>query len=280
MLFPERRKTLPHLADYLTQAASNRSLPAIPDDLSMMFGGSTLAASAVGFATYAASGFHSLLVGIVAAVGGFAIAFAGSVRYNQLVNKDKPIEDERRIERDSRAVIMRLHLLMHKKRLHRDLSPDVAELLEQAAMEWARARAALMSPYWTRADLNSRLGEVRERSLKAIERSMQELLILYATAVPEQPGNWSIAEVVDEVVGKGVFASPPTHRFSPFHGEAVRIVDQLAQMADEAERVSRQVVSDPEMAGDSRPGSRLEATLADLRQMRIAEDELREDLRH
>jgi hypothetical protein len=120
---------------------------------------------------------------------------------------------------------------------------------------------------------------VRENALKAVDRSMQELLILFSTAVPESPGNWSIAEVADEVLGKSVFAGAPHRRFTPFHDDALRLVDQLSQMGDEAERVSRQVVSDPNLSGDSRPGQRLEDTLAELRQMRVAEDELRQDTR-
>jgi hypothetical protein len=169
---------------------------------------------------------------------------------------------------------------MHKKRLHRDLSPDVAAVLEEAAVQWARARAALESPYWLRGDLSPQLEQARENSMKAVERSMQELLTLFSTAVPETPGSWNFAEVVDEVVGKSVFSTPPQHRFTPFHNDAIRMVEQLSLLADESERISRQLVSDPDIIGESRPGSRLEATLAELRQLRVADEELREDLRH
>jgi hypothetical protein len=97
--------------------------------------------------------------------------------------------------------------------------------------------------------------------------------------VPEQPGNWNLAEVADEVLGKNVFAGSNTRHMSPFFDQAVGLVDQLKSLADEAEAVSRQLVTDPNLGAQGRPGAALEATLAELKQIRQAEDELRQDLR-
>ena len=51
------------------------------------------------------------------------------------------------------------------------------------------------------------------------------------------------------------------------------------ELADQVESVSRQLAGQELVTGAPKPGSALEATLQELRQLKQAEDELRQDLR-
>jgi hypothetical protein len=85
--------------------------------------------------------------------------------------------------------------------------------------------------------------------------------------------------VVDEVVGKPLLSPKPHGHLSVFHDDALRLVHRLHELEDESERLSRQLVNDPNQSAELRVGSTLEATLADLRSLRIAEEELRQDIK-
>jgi hypothetical protein len=279
MLFPEKPKQLPYLADYLTHAASEK--PGWVPNSSVLtdLASSTVVGGGVGFATMMVAG-QNWVAGLVAGVSCFIVHAVGAARLSRYAAKTRPLEDRVQLERNAREVIRRMQASMNRRRLHRDLSVDAASILEEAACHWSRARASLLSPYWTRQDLSPHMQGMRDQSLDTIERTMQELLVLYTTTIPTEPGNWNLAEVVDEVFGKNVFSSGPERRINPFHEEAVNLVQHLRELADEAEHISRQLVSDSAYGSQSRPGASLEATLADLRSLREAEEELRKDLRH
>jgi hypothetical protein len=211
----------------------------------------------------------------VAAMGGYML---GARTGGKLAAK-RPNDEELLLEQQSREVVLRMSALLNKRRLHRDLGPDVAAILEEAAAQWCRARTALLSPYWNRPEMSLHMQQIRDNSMKAAERTMQELLILFSTSVPEQPGSWNLAEVADEVLGKDIFAARADRQMSPFFDQAITLADELKSLADEAETISRQLISDPNLGAESLPGVALRNTLSELRSLRQAEEELRQDLR-
>jgi hypothetical protein len=115
--------------------------------------------------------------------------------------------------------------------------------------------------------------------LKAADRAMQELLVLFAPSVPMGPNSWSIAEVVDEVVGRQVFAPQRPSGLSPYYEDGLRLAQRLSELASEAEAVSRRLLNDPDLGTPNRPGAAIESTLMELRSLRQAEEELEQDLR-
>jgi len=216
----------------------------------------------------------ALLAGSVA----FGVFFIGMVasETRRAQAKDPLLE----MKREAKQVAERLEACVGRKRLHRDLSVEVATLLEEAALNWHRARAALESPYWKSADLPTHLRAVREQSLLAIDQGMQELLVLFSTSVPAKPGNWSLGELVDEAVGQDVFTTRgKVEHISPFYDQGRSVAYKLMELADQVESVSRQLAGQELVSGAPKPGSALEATLQELRQLKQAEDELRQDLR-
>jgi hypothetical protein len=274
MLFSDRPKNLPYLSDYLQVASSRR--PAFETG-NLQVGMVALFAAALGAALATVAGADTLPVIMASGVASLASYYWGAKNGDKLATQ-KPTSEEIQLQEQSLEVVHRLRSLMEKRRLHRDLTGDVSAVLEEASYQWSRARAALLSPYWNKADLSQHMQVVRDNSLKAAERSMQELLILFATSIPEQPGNWNLAEVADEVLGKNVFAGANPRRMSPFFDQAVGLVEQLKALADESEAISRQIVTEPNIGAHARPGAALEATLAELRQIRVAEEELRQDV--
>ena len=210
-----------------------------------------------------------------------ATLFCGYVlgSYVRAAKRSRVEPSQAQLRREAKQIAERLEAILDKKRLHRDLSMEVATLLEEAACSWHRARTALESPYWRRADLPSHLRSAREQSVSAIDQGMQEMLVMFATSVPARPGKWHWTELVDEVVGQDMLAS--RHRLdhiSPFFDEAHAVAEKLSQMADQVEQVARRLAGEELISGAPKPGSGLEATLAELRQLKEAEDELRQDL--
>jgi len=184
------------------------------------------------------------------------------------------------LKREAKQVARRLDASANKKRLHRDLSTEVQALLEEAARNWHRARSALESPYWKSAMLPTHLRAVRDQSLLAIDQGMQEMLVLFATSVPSKPGNWSFGEVVDEIAGQDIFSTRgKAEHISPYYAQGRGVAAKLFELADQVESVSRQLAGQELITGAPAPGSALEATLAELRQLKQAEEELRQDVR-
>jgi hypothetical protein len=275
MLFSDRPKQLPYLSDYLQIAASRR--PAIQTG-NIQVGFTAIVLGGMATILCALTGVVALptmLFAGVAAMGGYML---GARTGGKLAAK-RPNDEELLLEQQSREVVLRMSALLNKRRLHRDLGPDVAAILEEAAAQWCRARTALLSPYWNRPEMSLHMQQIRDNSMKAAERTMQELLILFSTSVPEQPGSWNLAEVADEVLGKDIFAARADRQMSPFFDQAITLADELKSLADEAETISRQLISDPNLGAESLPGVALRNTLSELRSLRQAEEELRQDLR-
>ena len=130
------------------------------------------------------------------------------------------------------------------------------------------------------ADLPAHLRAVRDQSLLAIDQGMQEMLVLFSTSVPAKPGNWTFSEVVDEVMGQDMLTTRGRiEHLSPFYDQGRGVAGKLHEMADQVETISRQLASQELITGAPKPGTALESTLAELRQLKQAEDELRQELR-
>jgi hypothetical protein len=278
----DRSKQLPYLTQYIRYAADwqpshwheNVSAKTVGVGLgiSLGIGGiAQLCLAVVGLAAHWG-------LALAAASVSFAVFFVGMmVAETKRAQAKDPLLAMRR---EAKQVAERLEDCAGRKRLHRDLSVEVATLLEEAACNWHRARTTLESPYWKSAELPTHLRAVREQSLLAVDQGMQELLVLFSTSVPAKPGNWSIGELIDEAVGQDIFATRGrVEHISPFYDQGRSVAHKLMELADQVESVSRQLAGQELVTGAPKPGSALEATLAELKQLKQAEDELRQDLR-
>ncbi|MDR3692047.1 MAG: hypothetical protein P4L46_21890 [Fimbriimonas sp.] len=273
-----RSQQFPYLTQYIHWAVDWRRGWTIGITPTTVATGGVVAA-VVGFIAMSASG------GVQSAGGGFFAGFVTFIGYMLgawgVAAKRARVEPAQiRLRREARQIAERLEAILDKRRLHRDLSIEVSSVLEEGARNWHRAKAALESPYWRRADLPGHLRSAREQSLLAIDQGMQELLVLFATSIPTRPSRWAWTELVDEVVGQDFLTTKGRlDQISPFHDEARGVAEKLLEMADQVEVVSRRLAGEELISGAPKPGSALEATLAELRQLKEAEDELRQDLR-
>ena len=273
-----RSKQMPYLTDYIQWAVSwKRGWPLLitPTTIFTGLGISTAVAVFTSLATGGAHGFNSgFFAGMVSFLGYMLGAYGMSAR------RVRTEPAHARLRREARHIAERLEAILDKRRLHRDLSVEVASLLEESARNWHRARAALESPYWQRADLPTHLRSAREQSLLAVDQGMQELMVLFATSIPTKPNRWAWTEIVDEVVGQDFLTTKGrVDHISPFFEEGRGVAQKLFEMVEQVEAVSRRLAGEELIAGAPKPGSALEATLAELRQLTEAEDELRQDLR-
>lgn len=278
----DRSKQLPYLTEYIRYAANWE--PSHWHE--------NVSAKSIGVGLGISSGIGGIVQFCMAVVGlgghwavsvwafilSFVVFFIGMAVSETKRARDK--DPLLMMKREAKQVAERLEVSAGRKRLHRDLSVEVSSVLEGASMNWQRARVALDSPYWKSADLPAHLRAVRDQSLLAVDQGMQELLVLFATSVPATPGNWSIGELIDEVAGQDIFATRGrVEHISPYFDQGVGVAHKLRELADQVESVSRQLAGQELVTGAPKPGSALEATLQELRQLQQAEDELRQDLR-
>ncbi len=275
-----RSKQLPYLTEYIRYAVSWRhrrwNLDLSPATIGL---GAAISLILGLFAVALDRTLHPWVIFFPAGAMSFALYTAGAYGFS-LKHRNREPDPEIQLRREAKQVADRLEQCLDAKRLHRDLSIEVSALLEEASRNWNRARAALGSPYWRRADLPAHLRAVREQSLLAIDQGMQEMLVLFATSIPDKPSSWSFSELVDEVLGQDVFASRGRlDHISPFFDEARGVAGKLKELADQVESVSRQLAGQELITGAPRPGAALDVTLSELRQLKQAEEELHQDLR-
>jgi hypothetical protein len=275
-----RKDRQPNLSEYIRYAVNWRqrrwNLDLSPKNL---IGGVALSLLAGFLSAAGVRGAESAAVGVVVSVAAFAIYMVGAFRVS-LRRERRTADTQARLRREAFQIAERLEESLNAHRLERDLSREVCELLDSAAAHWRRAKTALQSPYWRRADLPSAMRSVREQALVAADQGMQEILVLLATSVPAERGRWTFAEVVDELAGRDLLTTRgKAEPRSPYFDQARGVGEKLRDLADQVEEASRRLVSEELILGAPKPGSAIEATLAELRQLKEAEDELRQDLR-
>lgn len=179
-----------------------------------------------------------------------------------------------------REVGLRMREMIEQRRLHRDIDPGSLTLLEESARCWSRAHAAFESPYWTSTTLPLDYQAARDKARSAADESMGDILLLYRNHVPERVGSRPAMDYVDEALENFVFKGRTDSRMPPpaFH-TARHVAEKLKSLADEAEALGQDGVRDASIPAPPVVGHSLEAALCELRTIREAEEELRQDLR-
>jgi hypothetical protein len=268
-MFDGKLKNYPNLAQYLRQEVRQRH------------GSRTEAEVALGVAAaaaFVALGVLTLFFGsILVLFLGFAAMAAGFPPLAKKLRKPKTPEEMRAVEAQSVARVMLE--CDEKRRLHRDLDPASLELLEECARHWSRATATLDSSFWKGDELPLHYRAAREQARHAVQESMHEVMLLYRDFLPDQVTSRAPLDFVDEALTEYVFKKPNQGRFPPRAFEPVRsIADKLRMVADEVEVLSQEAIHDVGIPAPLEPGRALDATLGELRSIRQAEDELRQNL--
>jgi len=270
---PRMESDLPFLRGYLEEASAQVQPTVWPALASCagVFAGSL----ALGWALFQWIGWVSIPVTLVVGVPGIA-ALIGVARAQ--AGKARTPEAQRRLEIRRAASEM---LAMKKRRLVKRLGVPLASLLEEAARHYYRAHSALNGPFWTSPTLPSHWRILREQALASAEAGMGDLLLLaqgLMSPSKEKP-SWheEVREALDEILGKPVLSGEFVGTFPPDFEPARAIAERLRSLAEEVESATMMVLQDGSSQAVGSVGS-LDATLHELRQVRQAEDEMRQNL--
>lgn len=270
MLFEDSARKYPHLVQALNVLSQRRfAAPAPPNRA-----GVTLAAGAL--AALAGLAAHLGAVEIVV-LSPAVMALTGAI-YRPRPPLPPSAEEIR--AREATRVAQGMGLMLAKRRLHRDLDQGSLILLEECARYWARAKAALEGPFWTAGLVPEHYALVRAQALRALDEAMDDVLIEYRAYIPENVANRHAMDYVDEALEsfvKGPKGRGGAHLAAPF-ANVRQIAEKMRELTLEAERLTQEARIDPDLMTQPSAGSSLDQTLSELRQIREAEEELRERL--
>lgn len=270
-MFGGKAKQYPNLVNYLHQASRPPSV------------GAALGALPVATAIWIGTSW-AVFSGIMVAVGhagmsvpaAFVAASLGVLTARGTRPAQSP-QDARQAEARATADLMRK--LLDLRRLHRDLDEASLTLLEECARHWSRIQSAFSTGFWVSEDLPPAYQSARDMALRAADEGMEDILLLYRPCLPGQVQNRQAFDYVEEALENYVFRAPTSNPLPPAFGPARKIADKLQDLASEAEKMAQDVHRERVAEAPATPSNSLEASLGELRAIRQAEDELRQNLR-
>ena len=276
MFFRTSQKRFPNLCIYV-QHAMSRQVPSGQEigAVSLM----TLAGLAVPGALVLGLVFAQPFVAMLLGVAGIGSAFASLRTFK----KAKASVD--RLDIEAAEANELLSDALRRGKLHRIAGEPTTALLEECARNWSRVRQALESPFWTSPNLPPHYKSVREQTARAADRAMDEAVVMlhHELEVPYRSGmadRMSISEFVEGVFGLQL--PDPNASLSPFpvSYKAVRqLADKLDDLAEGVESLTAEVARDPSVQSEFKADTALDMAISDVRSIRQAEDELRQNLR-
>lgn len=288
MISMGRTKHLPNLADYLQARAAKH--PKSRTDAYIVGGAIAVSAVALGVASIVgrltsswASVGIALGVSLVVFGAGFAAWAVGRLRPRS--------EEDVRIRTLYKA-IDQYHASLSRRKLHRELDPVAAQLLEACAHYWKRVQATLGGPFWT-GSLSAAYRGVREEAIEAADRAMDEAVVLCASCMgaPSKSKaddlksvfqDFADLDISDAMEGLKRIAKADSrdyaHRSPNLQTvfEPVRdIAEKLKMLSSEVERMSQRAMTETKLSGGLTTGAAsLDDVLGDIRSIQQAEAEL------
>jgi hypothetical protein len=185
--------------------------------------------------------------------------------------------DSRRA-REARDVAVTMRKCLDLRRLHRDLDEASLTVIEECARYWSKVRTIFDSGFWSQSDLPPAYAAARRQALEAADEGMRDVMLLYGPCLPSDVKGRGAMDYVEEALEQVVFGGPTASHLPHAFGPAREIADRLRDVATEAEGIAGDISR--ERLDETFTGSgSLRATLGELRAIRTAEDELRENLR-
>lgn len=268
MLFEDPAKKYPHLVQALNVLSRRDFSPIVP----YAGPGVGIGGFIAGLIVYGATGsfFTGCMVMLAMAIAGIALS-AKARRQAQ-----KPV-DQRAVE--ATEVAKGMGQMLAKRRLHRDLDEGSLMLMEECSRQWLRAKNALNAPFWTSGEAPVQYHAFRTQALEALDDSMDDVLLHFRNFVPDDVPNRHAMDYVEEALEQ---FNPRGKRGGPYMtpsiGPVMEIAEKLSQLASEAERMANESAFDS-VAPQAPQAKTLDETLRDLREIKQAEDELRQNLR-
>lgn len=262
MLNPSESTRYPNLRQVLSERA--RSLARADGPQGFVVAYFTLGVSAwVALCAIAAFPFAALLLAIPAVLVALGLlkAFKKNPPANVVAN------------RENLEVVKRMLACIEKNRLAEDISEANAELLEGCAIAYLQARSAL--DQWHPGHSQ----DVKARIDGGIAEAMDEAILAHRDALPQNPTalpmGVQLGKAADTFLfGKTVSGGAP---LEPAFSRTRILADQLRDAAHTVEDAARELTGSAPVPPLRSP--RLNDALSELRMMKQAEEELRQDLR-
>lgn len=181
-------------------------------------------------------------------------------------------------EIEAKPVKVTLHKSLFDKRLELDTPVAIAALLEECARLSSRIDVALNSPTWNSDQLPAHYVRAREQIRDAAAHAMNEIIVTISPAVipTDRKPDWR--DVAEDVIDKVVFNRKSSNSGaalpSEFHA-ARELAEKLRDLANEVETAKNEV---SEFQAIPKAQHSIDAALSDLRSIKDAEDELRQNL--
>lgn len=286
VFFSGRAKQLPYLSDYLAAIQLRENVSGKRVGIVGGIMGAFAGVAGAVFGILAGTGVIQPSAGaIVLAVFGLQAAMWGGIGAYWISEKRRAesLIPNRDLFREVKPHLQAMHGALMRKRLHRDLAPTAAALLEEGARQWTRIIGALSTAFWQDPDLAEHWKGIRDHAAAGADRAMLELLLLLQSSFKPNSGPQGWQAVMIDVVEQfgGTVAIERGEDLVPVTFDQAReVLVMMSELADEIEQSSKELISSGVEQADDMLRSRLamSQTLQELRAVREAESELKQNL--
>lgn len=253
-----------------------------------------LAFFGVGLGAFFAFG-QSFPLGLVLGIAGSFLAAGGTawLTRSRLRRVTEGEDGESKLLARGRWSARELVRLDREKKLTQWLDPVAGQLGEAGAFHWQRVREALSGPEWQAVDLNGHWTAIREKSSRAADLAMAELLTLVAGCVGEpahrkeddlQGFLEELSDLEFRAAAQQLLSAagdPGRYRHSSprtavIFEPAQQLARRLQSLADEVEAARGRLAVEVDLPAGAYAVESIDMVLGEMRAVRQAEAELEE----
>jgi hypothetical protein len=223
-----------------------------------------------------------LPIWLVAGISGFVLLplliGLSSLWVNHL-SRPQTEEDQRR--REAHDAIVFMNGALQRGKLHKRIDRAAAMLLDECSRHWLRVHTALSGTFWEDKDLSSHLKNIRDQSISAANRAMDDIIVMLTPVLEQRQkqtaGQEFFGDILENFLNlpvEGPIEPLPT-TFLP----ARDIAQKLMLLADEVEETAQRAAQDASFREHFSSSTQIDQVLGELRAIKEAENELRQEIR-
>jgi hypothetical protein len=286
VFFSGRNKQLPFFSEYLATLVNRGKVDgarigvagAVLGTLGGLTGAVVGILGGTGVIQFSGPGIAAFVFGVQAAT--FLGIYGVWVSEKKKANSQIPNQE---LFKEVRPIGLEMNQSLMRRKLHRDITPTAATILEEGARQFARVTQALSGSFWQDPDLADHWKSIRDHAAAGVDRAMLELILLLKSSFKPNsgPSGWQgvVVDVVEQLGGtveieRGDDLMPVTFE------QAQQVLLTMSELADEIEQASKDLIAEGVIEADDKLRSRLaiSQTIQELRAVREAEEELKRNL--
>lgn len=183
---------------------------------------------------------------------------------------------------------------IQRRKIHKELDPIAAQLLETSAFYWLKIQQLLSGSFWGSSDLSAHYHAIKEQTIQATDQAMHEALILCVDCLgePQRKRSAELRDALEDMFSLDIQdalsglkqvaradSSEYAHRspqaqviFEPVREIATR----LQELSIEIERISSDVIMQSQDPAQKNATAPIDLVLSELKALQQAEQELEE----